>query len=61
MGINKVLSCIVTAMQVDWMNCSALSLLPLKLCDSTALMLLDEQLPVRMFVRIACATLDMSS
>src|SRR5882672_3970466 len=57
----KVLSCMVMVIWTDWTNCSALSLLPLKLSGSAALAPLSEWLPVvGMFVRIACATADVA-
>ena len=49
-----VLSCIMMVIWMDQTNCSALSLLPSKLSSSAALALLDEWLPVSMFVRMAC-------
>src|SRR5882724_8756849 len=49
-------SCMVTAMQIDQTNCSALSLLPSKHSGSAALMPLDEWLPMGVLVRMACAT-----
>jgi len=51
----NVLSCIVMAIQMGQMNCSALSLLLSKLYGSAALAFLDEWLPVAasILVRIA--------
>src|SRR5882724_13111399 len=51
-------SCMVTAMQIDWRNCSALSLLPLKHSRSATLTPLDKWLPVGILVRMACAMDD---
>src|SRR5882672_7666666 len=54
----KVSSCIVTAMQTDRTNCSALSLLPSKVSGWAAFTPLGEWLVVGMFDRIACTTAD---
>src|SRR5882672_8119058 len=54
----KVSSCMVTVMQTDQMNCSALSLLPLKVSGSAAFAPLGEWLVIGMFNRIACAMDD---
>src|SRR5882724_7713906 len=51
-------SCMVTAMQIDRTNCSALSLLPLKYSGSATLTPLGEWLPVGILVRMACTTAD---
>ena len=56
----KVLSCMVTVIWMDQMNCSALSLLLSKLSSSAALTPLGEWLPIGMLIRIACATADMA-
>src|SRR5882724_7194503 len=53
-------SCMVTAMQIDQMNCSALSLLPSKHSGSAALMPLDKWLPVGILVRMDCAMADVA-
>src|SRR5882672_4293346 len=54
----KVSSCMVTAMWTDQKNCSALSLLLLKVSGSAAFAPLGGWLAVGMFNRIACATAD---
>src|SRR5882724_8716633 len=54
----NVSSCMVTAMQIDQTNCSALSLLPSKYSGLAALTPLGEWLPVGVLVRMACATTD---
>src|SRR5882724_3405975 len=54
----NMLSCMVMAMQIDWKNCSAWSLLPLKHSGLAALTPLDEWVPVGILVRMACATAD---
>src|SRR5882672_4820501 len=56
----NVSSCMVMAIWMDQMNCSTLSLLPLKLSSLAALGLLGKWLPVGMFIRIACATADVA-
>ena len=51
-------SCMVTAMQIDQMNCSALSLLPSKHSGLATLTPLEEWLPMGILVRMACAMAD---
>src|SRR5882672_3206871 len=51
----NMLSCMVMVIWMDRKNCSALSLLLLKLSGSAALAPLGKWLPVGMFVRITCA------
>src|SRR5882672_1075227 len=61
LSLAKVSSCMVMAIQTDRTNCSALSLLPLKLSGLAALAPLGEWLPiVGMFIRIACAMADVA-
>ena len=50
----NMLSCIMTMIRTAQMNCLALSLLPLKLSSSEALVLLNKWSLVNMLVRIAC-------
>src|SRR5882724_9380238 len=54
----NVSSCMVKEMWIDWMNCSALSLLPMKHSRSATLMPLAKWLLVGILVRMACATAD---
>ena len=54
----KVSSCMVMPIRMDQTNCSALSLLLLKLSGLAALAPLGKWLPVSIFIRIACATAD---
>src|SRR5882724_12492424 len=56
----NVSSCMVTAMCIDRMNCSALSLLPSKHSRLATLTPLDEWLPVCILVRMACAMADVA-
>src|SRR5882724_11779391 len=56
----NVSSSMVTAMRIDQMNCSALSLLPSKYSRSATLTPLGEWLPVGILVRMACATADVA-
>src|SRR5882724_13000002 len=54
----NVSSCMVTAMQIDRTNCSALSLLPSKYSRLATLTPLGEWLLVGVLVRMACAMAD---
>src|SRR5882724_4590769 len=56
----NVLSCMVTAMWIDWTDCSALSLLPSKHSGSATLMPLDEWLSVGILFRMACTMADVA-